>query len=70
MKSNKTKLIYKGDQINTFLAYKGGRVEGINLGDEIEVPADIAKELVEQGNYEFANKSKQTKKEDEKDGTV
>ena len=69
MKTNKTKIIYKGDQINTFLAYKGGRVQGINPGDEIEVPADIAKELVEQGNYGFADKSK-SKKEEKKNGTV
>lgn len=64
MKVDKTKIIYKGNQINTFLAYKGGRVEGINPGKEIEVPAKIAKELVEQGNYELADTSKKSKKEE------
>lgn len=56
--SDKKKVRYIGDQVNTTLFYGMNSIIGFSPGDKIKVPSDIAKELVEQGNYELYKEGK------------
>ncbi len=56
MKEKKVKLVYVGDQVDTTLFYGRKKINNLNNGDEVEVPEDVSKTLLDQGKYKLAGK--------------